>query len=257
MFSQLTELPLYQQINFLLLVGSGLLTFILCLLPTKGSGGSTAQNLTLFYIGTTVFLYASTIFSTAPKQESGTTDFFTQLYLILLPLLLYAPLIICYAVYACKHRFKPKCDHLGAVLIALGAIFACAMLLDVSGLHDFIQEQTGTPAEQSSITLLKNKPISEVIYIILSAVIVAPLIEEIFFRGFIFRIISKRTGVVLAAAISGLFFGAVHMSLMQTAALTCFGFIACILYHRTRSILYPILMHMLFNGFTIAQIYFH
>ncbi len=71
--------------------------------------------------------------------------------------------------------------------------------------------------------------------------IVAPICEELLFRGFIFTALRKLRGPWLAAALTGLLFGAVHAtsapveSLLPLAVL---GFLLCLLYRATGS-LYP------------------
>lgn len=262
MFSQIQELALHHQINFLLLAGSGLTAFLLCLLPAKHAAPHSgfapvtpaAKSLTLFYIALSTFNHAWSITVTAKPAETGTYNVADQLYIILLPLLLYAPLLVCYIRYS-GTRFSINTHHLGAAFAALGGVYACSFLLESTGILHLLQTLTDSPAEQQSITLLKNHPINDVLYIIVTAVIVAPVVEEVFFRGFIFRIISQNTGITIAAVTSGLFFGAIHTSLIQTCALTCFGVIQCILYHKTQSIVYPIIMHVLFNGIAVTCIY--
>ncbi|MBR1998721.1 MAG: CPBP family intramembrane metalloprotease [Akkermansia sp.] len=264
MFSQIQELALHHQINFLLLVGSGLIVFLLCLLPAKHANAvtgfapvtPTAKTLTLFYIALTTLIYASSIGVTAKQTGTEPANGSDQLYMILLPLLLYAPLLVSYVLHAGKH-FTLNTSHIGAVFAALGGVYACSYILDASGILYLLQSLTDSPIEQQSITLLKTKQVEEVLYIIVGAVIIAPLVEEIFFRGFIFRIICQNSGMAVAAAASGLFFGAVHVSLLQTCALTCFGIIQGILYHKTQSIVYPIIMHVLFNGIAVICIYLY
>jgi CAAX protease family protein len=71
--------------------------------------------------------------------------------------------------------------------------------------------------------------------------VVAPVAEEFFFRGFFYGALRNWRGVVPAAALTGLVFGAVHAGSADVAfllPLAFFGFALCLLYERTRS-LYP------------------
>ena len=87
--------------------------------------------------------------------------------------------------------------------------------------------------------------------------VVAPLGEEIFFRGYFFGALRNWRGWVPAAIITGLVFGAIHIGSSPigfTVPLGVFGFLLCMLYQRTGS-LYPcIALHALNNsaafGFT-------
>jgi hypothetical protein len=81
--------------------------------------------------------------------------------------------------------------------------------------------------------------------------VVAPVCEELFFRGFFYRALSNWRGPWLAAIITGLVFGGVHAGPDTPAALLLplafFGFALCLLYRRTGS-LYPcIALHVLNN----------
>jgi uncharacterized protein len=81
--------------------------------------------------------------------------------------------------------------------------------------------------------------------------IIAPICEELFFRGFIFTALRKLRGPWPAAVLTGLLFGAVHAtsapaeSLLPLAVL---GFLLCLLYRATGS-LYPcIVAHSVNNS---------
>ncbi len=78
---------------------------------------------------------------------------------------------------------------------------------------------------------------------------VAPVVEEFFFRGFLYTALRRRLPVVLAALFVGVLFGAVHVPTGAEAAapLAFLGFVLCLLYERTGS-LYPcIALHALQN----------
>ena len=49
------------------------------------------------------------------------------------------------------------------------------------------------------------------VVIVVAAVIIAPLAEEIMFRGFIYGVLKRYTDAPFAAIISGLFFAIIHM----------------------------------------------
>lgn len=82
-------------------------------------------------------------------------------------------------------------------------------------------------------------------------VLAAPFAEEVFFRGFVFGGLRERVGVAWAAILSGLLFGAFHISDADTAGLIIpFGAIGILfawIYHRTGSLWAPMSAHFLFN----------
>jgi hypothetical protein len=87
-------------------------------------------------------------------------------------------------------------------------------------------------------------------------IVVAPACEEFFFRGFFYKALRSRFTVLAAAVIDGLVFGAVHYTGSQTLSvlpvLAFLGFVFCMLYERTGSILPGIALHALNNSISYA-----
>jgi len=82
-----------------------------------------------------------------------------------------------------------------------------------------------------------------------SAVVVAPVAEEVFFRGilqtFLVRVLGTRWRAIILASIA---FGIVHVSQLHTViALTLLGVLMGFAYERHGSILLPIAVHAAFN----------
>lgn len=83
--------------------------------------------------------------------------------------------------------------------------------------------------------------------IILLAVIAAPLVEELIFRGIVFNSIKRIRSGWLPIIISSAVFGAYHMNMVQAVYATFIGIVAAIIYERKKSLVYPILLHMANN----------
>lgn len=85
--------------------------------------------------------------------------------------------------------------------------------------------------------------------------VVAPLAEEFFFRGYFFGALRNWKGYMLAAIVSGLVFGAVHIGsapIGLTVPLAFFGFGLCLLYHRTGSLYPGVVLHALNNSLALG-----
>jgi membrane protease YdiL (CAAX protease family) len=85
----------------------------------------------------------------------------------------------------------------------------------------------------------------------------APVVEEIFFRGLLYRALRNRLNVAYAAVIAGVLFGLVHASTYPLDTLppkVVFGVLACLLYEYTGSLYPSIALHMLIDatGFEVA-----
>jgi len=87
-------------------------------------------------------------------------------------------------------------------------------------------------------------------------IVIAPFVEEFFFRGFFYRSLRTRYPVVVAASIDGLIFGLIHFGfdgadgLLILPPLIFLGVIFCLVYEKTKSLWAVIGMHA-FNN-TIA-----
>jgi uncharacterized protein len=92
----------------------------------------------------------------------------------------------------------------------------------------------------------------------LAVIVVAPVAEEIFFRGFFYRALRTRLRVPWAALIDGLVFGSLHFqgvsrdALLVLPVIAVFGIGQCLLYERTGSIFAVIATHAAFN--TVATL---
>ncbi len=86
------------------------------------------------------------------------------------------------------------------------------------------------------------------VFAVVSACLVAPVSEEILYRGVLFRSLANRTGILAAAALSAVIFSAVHFyDLHGFLSVAIFGFAAALLYAATGSLMPAILLHVLHN----------
>lgn len=85
------------------------------------------------------------------------------------------------------------------------------------------------------------------------AVIAAPVVEEILFRGIVLRSMRKFAPAWAAILISSILFGAYHLNIVQVAYATLMGIAAGILYEKKRNLLFPILVHFANNLITMLQ----
>lgn len=88
-------------------------------------------------------------------------------------------------------------------------------------------------------------------------VIAAPITEETLFRGLLFGALRSRAPFWLAAGISGVIFGSVHLTSGDVAVaglLSVLGVILAWLYERTGSLGPPIVLHMVNNSIAIIPL---
>lgn len=119
--------------------------------------------------------------------------------------------------------------------------------------------------EQLAVTFLKKTLTSPIALFgsLISIVILAPVTEELLFRGLLFNFLKNRFGTKAAVFISALLFAIFHYSHAQglgnislILSLTFFGAMLAIFYLMTSSLLYPILLHAIFNLLSSLRILF-
>lgn len=95
------------------------------------------------------------------------------------------------------------------------------------------------------------------VFAVLEIVLLAPLAEELFFRGFLFGGLRSSWSFWPAALLSGLIFGLVHAPTGITAVipLAALGFALCFLYDRTGSVWPCMIAHAINNGLALALIH--
>ncbi|MBL9114133.1 MAG: CPBP family intramembrane metalloprotease [Verrucomicrobiaceae bacterium] len=88
----------------------------------------------------------------------------------------------------------------------------------------------------------------------ISAVVVAPLAEELLFRGYVYGVIKRYTDSYFAAAASALLFALVHLHIGTLLPLFALGLILAAAYELSGSLLMPICIHAFFNAASTALI---
>ena len=90
---------------------------------------------------------------------------------------------------------------------------------------------------------------------VLGGMSLAPVVEEVFFRGFIFAGLRQRYKWYIAASISSLLFALMHLQITGFIPLFFMGFLLAFLYHRSDSIWLPILCHCVMNAMAFGAIF--
>jgi uncharacterized protein len=150
----------------------------------------------------------------------------------------------------------PPLPMAGSVFVAGAASFAAALplLLLVNVPWTLLLERLGFPTDKQDLVLLfanADSPALIVVVMIL-AVIVAPLAEELIFRAGLFRFLRGRVPRPIALALPAVIFGALHGNVAAFAPLVTLGVIFALAYERTGRIAVPIVAHALFNFNTIV-----
>jgi len=132
---------------------------------------------------------------------------------------------------------------IGAAIIA-GGLFATYVL---SGVNDYVYRRViGPVPDQNVVTLFPHVPAGLLLFVVL-AVFVAPVLEETFFRGFVFQGLGSSWGPVVGAAVSALIFSLTHQQLSVLVPIFLLGVLLAAAFYWTRSIYTNMTMHAIFN----------
>jgi len=143
------------------------------------------------------------------------------------------------------HKFDARPVGLGCGLVAAAYC--------ISVVNNIIFSKLGQSVQADKIIQLL-KSLSSPLSLIVAGVILAPIVEETFFRGFLFAGFRQRYGYQKAALLSSAIFAAAHLQLSAFIPTFLLGYIFSYLYQRSNSILPGMLMHFLVNTFGISTI---
>lgn len=169
--------------------------------------------------------------------------------IILLELAYLLPVVLIFAWkrISWKHlgfrRFEWKTLGLGCGLL----IGSYALIL----IHNIILVRLGIAPQGESILRLIQKLESPGWFFVVG-VLLAPFVEEIFFRGFLFQGFRQKYGWKSAMLLSSAIFAAAHLDPVALIPTFLLGFVLAYLYHRSNSLWPGIILHFLINGLSLC-----
>jgi membrane protease YdiL (CAAX protease family) len=132
-----------------------------------------------------------------------------------------------------------------AALVYVGFWLITALLATAFGQPDEQQLVSDVKAEDSLVVLIAYA---------VTICLIAPIVEELFFRGFMFGALAQRLGPWWGMGITGVVFALGHAPApaISLIALGVFGVGLCLLYWRTQSIVPCMALHALNNAITFG-----
>ncbi|MGE0431252.1 MAG: lysostaphin resistance A-like protein [Planctomycetota bacterium] len=153
------------------------------------------------------------------------------------------------AVAMPRVSFRGVWKHM--LVITLTGFFA---VLAVNLIYQVVSHALGVPPPKQIIVqkLLASPPSADPqlwIAVVVSAGVVAPLVEEIMFRGVLYVGLRKLVGVPMAIVFSALLFALMHDA--GHVPLVALGMLLAWSYERTRNLAVPIVFHITFNAVSL------
>ena len=180
-------------------------------------------------------------------------------YAVLLPYLLYfLPRVAGRSLGALGFRAP------GLREIGVGVAGAAVMFLTVSAASALIESLTHYHDVEPAVALLAQmqSPYDKLLFVLVAAVL-APIIEELAFRGFLFNALSRYLPFAGAALLSGILFGLMHASsahsvLSVSVPLALGGVVLAGVYRYAGCYWSNVITHALFNSISLVAVFvFH
>lgn len=141
-----------------------------------------------------------------------------------------------------------KVKGLGKIIsTGLGGGFFVFLSVILSG--QLVERYVMTPAELQPFAqlVLSVETLPQLLVLFVIGAILAPLGEEIYFRGFFYSALRAYFNVPIALVLSGAIFGILHFDLARFFPLAVGGIGLAWLYERTGSVYTPFIAHSLWN----------
>ncbi|PJI09786.1 MULTISPECIES: CPBP family intramembrane glutamic endopeptidase [Clostridium] len=139
----------------------------------------------------------------------------------------------------CKFKKISIFNAIIIILSSIGFAFLCSSLL-------YLTQNILRDYDKVANSILSG---TQSVIGIICMIIIAPIFEEIFFRGIIFNELRKNFNLVLSIIIEALIFALMHGNVKQGIYAFVLGVITALVYIWTDSILSNIVLHMSFNLF--------
>jgi uncharacterized protein len=129
-----------------------------------------------------------------------------------------------------------------AVTIGFSALFFSSYILE--GMSLLFPEPYVAYVE-----LFENLALGSAVSVFIAVAVIAPLFEEVLFRGYIFDQFERRfASIGMTIVASGVLFGLYHLNIFQGVFASILGIVLGLSYYWTRSIWIPIIIHFANNA---------
>lgn len=139
-----------------------------------------------------------------------------------------------------KGSFKGILFYLGFIPILLILTYIGLIFCYILGI---------TPQPHPLVEILKKeKSLLFIYHLVITAIVIAPVFEEILFRGLFYQALKRHLGYIRAAVISSGLFSLMHFNPSQFLPVLGLGMLLCFIFEYTGSLVPVIVLHIFNNG---------
>ncbi len=158
--------------------------------------------------------------------------------------------------------FGMKKVSVGKLILTVLAGYISYILISTGLLALFTALQTDLPGYQPQESYLPffGTDVKGLVVAFIFIVLVAPFLEELYFRGFVYRTLAQRWPLWISNLVAALFFAGAHFQIQNVIPLILLGLVLNTIYQRTGSLWTSIAFHVFNNliAFNVQVfLYFH
>ena len=150
-------------------------------------------------------------------------------------------------------RYEERSAWAVAFALIVGGLIATNALGTLS--DELYRKVVGPVPQENVVTIFPHTSSGLVLFAIL-AVLLAPVLEETFFRAFVFQGLSRTWGPIAGGIVSALIFAAWHQQLSVLIPIFGLGMVLAAAFYWTRSIYTNMTLHAIFNAIGIVAWWF-
>lgn len=141
--------------------------------------------------------------------------------------------------------------------VGTGLMVGVLALIASATLQIVLERVGGTRQTQlQDIRCVRDFPVIGFFAVMFAGGVLAPIAEELFFRGFVFRSYLQTRGPLVAYGASSLLFASLHLNLPALLPIMALGLLFAWAYQRTGSIVPSMVAHALNNSVAFVILYF-
>ena len=142
-------------------------------------------------------------------------------------------------------RYEERSAWAVASALIVGGLIVTNAL---GSLSDYLYKQVVGPVPQENVVTIFPHTSSGLVLFVVLAVLIAPVLEETFFRAFVFQGLSRSWGPVAGGIVSALVFAAWHQQLSVLVPIFGLGLVLAAAFYWTKSIYSNMTLHAVFNA---------
>jgi membrane protease YdiL (CAAX protease family) len=170
-------------------------------------------------------------------------------------------------LYCVLVKYKEKLSSLGiasqgfyknVVTGLIAYVFILPILILVLILSMMLLDAIGYkfPAQPVFDMFLEEKRSNVILFLTIFVAMLGPIIEEIFFRGFLYSALRKHFGVLSGVLVSAVLFSMLHTNIASFIPIMILGALMAFLYETTGSLIAPIVVHIFHNSIIVGFVFF-